>query len=184
MEIILHLNDNRIITSLKCVSSCVRHPRATFNIAPKKKKKRQNKRLRSNFNSPCVSWWDCSWRRGWGELEFIKGSIWKLLHYGSFLLPNHWEELTGSPEEGPTCSDCQFRAIICLMRPPDMMPRSWTIRAELVAAANQHHRRTGASLWLEHLAGTDNMWRETLRSFMEFKKRLQWFRGNTGLRLN
>lgn len=62
------------------------------------------------------------------------GSIWKLLHYWPFLPPIHREELTGSLEEGPTCSDCQFRAIICLMRPLDMMLRSWTIRTELVAA--------------------------------------------------
>lgn len=58
-----------------------------------------------------------------------------MLHYGFFPLPNHQEKLTGSPEEGPSCSDCQFGAIICLMRPPDMMLRSWTIRAELQAAA-------------------------------------------------
>lgn len=91
-----------------------------------------------------MAWWDCSWRRGWGELEIIKGSIWKRLHYGPFFLPNHWEELTGSPEEGPTCSDCQFKAIICLMRPPDMMPGSWTIRAELVLT------RTNTTGGVEH----------------------------------
>lgn len=77
---------------------------------------------------------DCCWSRGKEELEFIKGSIWKLLHCGPFWLPNHQEKLTGSPEEGPSCADCQFMAIICLMRPPDMMPCSWTIRAELEAA--------------------------------------------------
>lgn len=27
-----------------------------------------------------------------------------------------------------TCTDCQFKAIICLMRPPDMTLRSGTIR--------------------------------------------------------
>lgn len=67
------------------------------------------------------------------ELSLL-GSIWKMLHYWPFSLPNHRQELKSSLEEGPTCSDCQFSAIICLMRPPDMMPRSWTIRAELVAA--------------------------------------------------